>query len=116
MRRNLLSTDKEIYQDYLVAMILGEPVYLLCEKHDCDRKTITNVKNRMELHSPHGHHMREANWTHKYKHVQELIDKKPNERLQRALVREMYYKAGYDLSEIVQYTKIAKSKAIEYTN
>jgi len=114
MRRNLLSTDKDIYQDYLVYMLLGEPVYLLCEKHDCDRKTITNVKNRMEVNTPHGEHIREANWTHKYKHIQDKLDKKPNEYIQEALVREMYYKAGYDLSEIAKYTKITKVKAKEY--
>jgi hypothetical protein len=44
-------------------------------------------------------------WENKYKHIQDILDVKPNQGIQDALIRKLYSVHGFDVKEIIKYTK-----------
>lgn len=98
-------TDKELYVQYLKAMLLGKPMYELAREMDCHIRYIHKVRNRVEKthHYPRAQNARAQLWEHKYSGIWNDHDR--NKFLETAVIKEMYFKSGFDAKEIATLCK-----------
>lgn len=98
--------DKQVYSDYLVAMLTGTPLKEVARKNKVSERQVNCVKKRMESKRAYKmtSNIRKQMWENKYKHIQDLLDVKPNDGIQQALIRKLYGVHGFDIKEIIKYT------------
>lgn len=96
----------QVYIDYIEAIILEKPLRDVAKKNKCSEKLIQNIRHRKEQNESHrmAPSKRPQMWKNRYKHIQDLLDKKPDKALQDALIRRMYNLNGYSIKEITKYT------------
>ena len=99
--------DKQVYSDYLVAMLTNTPLKEVARKNKVSERQVNCVKKRMESNRAYKmtSNLRKQMWENKYKHIQDLLDVKPNQGIQQALIRKLYSVHGFSIAEIMKYTK-----------
>ena len=103
-RGKILNKDQEIYTDYLVAILTGQPLWTVADKYKIHLRQIHLIKNRVEARNQRvvGKNMRGHMWNTKYK----LLWERPQNTygVKNAIMRDMYYKSGFDTDEIALLT------------
>jgi hypothetical protein len=100
--------DKQVYSDYLVAMLVGTPLKDVARKNKVSERQVNCVKKRMEGLVPKT--ITPSNkpkmWKYKFKYVQDWIDSLRHDEyeIQDALIYAMYDLHGFSIEEIVKYT------------
>lgn len=85
-------------------MLLGKPMYELAKEMKCHIRFIHTVRNRVEKthHYPRAQNAREKLWEHKYSCIWNDPDR--DQYLECAVIREMYFRTGFDVAEIAKLT------------
>ena len=98
--------DKQVYDDYLVAMLMKTPLKEVARKNKVSERQINCVKKRMESKESNriAPSKRPQMWKNRYKHIQDMLDKKPDKDTQDALIRRMYNDNGFSIAEIMKHT------------
>jgi hypothetical protein len=106
MRKPDEELHTQVYSDYLVAMLVGTPLKEVARKNGCSEKLIQNIRHRKESERAYRmtSNIRKQLWENKYKHIQDMLDTKPNQGIQDALIRKLYSVHGFDIKEITKYT------------
>ena len=109
LRDDRIVPDEEIYADYLKAILLQEPVYTVWDKHKCSHQHVYNIVRDVEtqIYKAKADNARKEVWTHKYEKVWIMSQRlgRSDAKLRRALVRDMYFRGGFSIPEIAEYTK-----------
>lgn len=98
-----MTRGEQIYAHYLLAVVTGQPVYTVAEQLGISRKSVYDAVVRVEKKQkyPVAENARANNWDFKYSRMWHLAKSKD---MQRAVMRDMYYRGGYDVTEIAKYT------------
>lgn len=99
---------QQIYSEYLLAMLLGNPVYQVSDRHKLSRRGLYFLIERIESKQRFSElpHCRKQIWEQRYAHMWELVKTKP---LHRAVVKDLYRRSGFDIKEISRYTGLSQA-------
>lgn len=98
-----MTRGEQIYAHYLLAVLLGQPIYTVAEQLGISRKRVYEAVEKVEKKQkyPVGKNVRAKNWEFRYQPMWKLAKAK---EMKHAIMRDMYYRGGYDVAEIHKYT------------